>query len=119
MRCGCAERIYKTNGKPAKYAGRPAVRRSQSNLQVYLRSNAPLATAIAFDYDPKTSIYKGTGTRHGKRSPGCSTICQIRWIFIDINVFPVAQLLNEMINLGLVYPVVLLPSFPRVMRMLG
>jgi len=124
MRCDCATNYYKTNRKPAKYAGWLAnsivgavLRRSQSNLQVYLRSNvAPLATAIAFGHDPQTSMID---VRHGKCSPECSTLCRIRWIFIEINTFPIAQLLNEVINLGLVYPVVLLPSFPRVMRMLG
>lgn len=35
-----------------------------------------------------------------------------------IDYFPLLQTLNEMVDLSLVYPMMLLPSFPRVMRVL-
>ena len=35
-----------------------------------------------------------------------------------IDHFPLLQTLNEMVNLGFVYPMMLLPSFPRVMWVL-
>lgn len=39
--------------------------------------------------------------------------------FNNINRLPISELLYEMINLGFVDSVVLLPSFPRMMRILN
>lgn len=38
--------------------------------------------------------------------------------FVSVDIFARSQKLHEMFNFRLVYPMVLLPSFPRMMRML-